>query len=181
MRRILPPLSMSGDTSAVKSVPYVRSPATGLVAPLGRKPSCAGSAGFTGALVDGLSQSLMIFTELAPIEAASSGRVKLVSRLAVVDQPSCEFSAACIAALRHGTVGKLSVPSGSGAAAEGAKYRSIGYGKLPVAILNFAIASSTGGGGDSGPSLDAWHPASAMPAKVAASAGANGLFLDSNI
>jgi hypothetical protein len=48
-------------------------------------------------------------------------------------------------------------------------------------MLNFAKASSTGGGGDSGPSVDAWHPASAMPANVAASAGANGLFLDSNI
>jgi hypothetical protein len=48
-------------------------------------------------------------------------------------------------------------------------------------MLNFAKASSVGGGGDSGPSLDAWHPASAMPANAAASAGANGLFLDSNI
>jgi hypothetical protein len=48
-------------------------------------------------------------------------------------------------------------------------------------MLKFAFAISVGGGGDSGPSFDAWHPASAMPANVAASAGANGLFLDSNI
>ena len=108
----------------------------------------------------------MIFTELAPIDALSSGRVKLVSRLAVVDQPSSEFIAPCMAALRHGTVGRLSVPSGRGAAAEGTKYRSIGYGRLPVTRLNFAIASSTGGGGDSGPSLDAWHPPSTMPANA---------------
>ena len=43
------------------------------------------------------------------------------------------------------------------------------------------MASSVGGGGDSGPSLDAWHPASAIPTNADASAGANGLFLDSNI
>jgi hypothetical protein len=47
--------------------------------------------------------------------------------------------------------------------------------------LKYAVATSVGGGGDSGPSLEAWHPPSTMPANAAASAGANGLFLDSNI
>ena len=114
MRRNLPTLSMSGDTSAVKSVPYCRMPATGLVAPDGRYAGLV-----AGALLVGSTHSLMILIEAAPIDAASSGSEKLVSRLDVVPQPSCELSAPCIAALRHGTVGRLSVPSGRGARPRG--------------------------------------------------------------
>ena len=80
--------------------------------------------GIAGALVVGSSHSFTILTELALIDAGSSGSEKPVSSEAVVDQPSCEFSAACIAAARHGTVGRLSVPS-TGAPGI-AKYRSYG-------------------------------------------------------
>ena len=45
------------------------------------------------------------------MDAGSMGSEKPVVSDAVVDQPSCELSAACIAALRHGKVGMLSVPS----------------------------------------------------------------------
>src|SRR5512134_2221136 len=142
MRRMLPVLSISSEISAVKSVPYVRMPATGLVAPAGRyAAACVGLAGLTGGVFEGFTHSLTILTVLAPMDVASSGNVKLVSRLAVVDHPSSEFTAACMAAPRHGTVGRLIVPS-DGTPGVGEKYKSIGYGRLPVVGLNFAVATS---------------------------------------
>ncbi len=77
-----------------------------------------------GALVVGSSHSFTIFTELALMDAGSMGREKPVVSDAVVDQPSCELSAACIAALRQGSVGMFRVPS-TGAPGI-AKYRSYG-------------------------------------------------------
>ena len=81
-----------------------------------------------GALVVGSSHNLMIRTELPLMDAPLSGSVKPVVRLAVVDQPSCELSAARIAALRHGTDGRANVPSAGSVGSNrlNRKYRSVG-------------------------------------------------------
>ena len=72
----------------------------------------------------GSSHSFTIFTELALIDAGSMGNEKPVVSDAVVDQPSCELSAARIAAERQGSDGRLRVPSTGSPGI--AKYRSYG-------------------------------------------------------
>src|SRR5512140_469381 len=110
------------------------------------------------------------------MDDGSIGRLKPVESVAEVDQPSSAFNAACIEPGRYAMVGRLSVPS----VVPEKKYGSAGYGRSPVVMLNFAVATVVGGGGKFGPSCEALQPTNVATAS-AINAGATSLVLTSSI